>query len=69
VVTKTNMASGKSSGGTSAPDGTTTGDEINSSGSVLPSPSSGSISTPTASDDKPDSNDKPDSGDSSPPEN
>lgn len=69
VVTKTNMASGKSSGGANTPDGTTTGDETTSSGSVLPSPSSGSISTPTASDDKPDSNDKPDDSDSSPPEN
>jgi hypothetical protein len=69
VVTKTNMASGKSSGGTDAPDSTTTGDGTTSSGSVLPSPSSGSISTPTSSDDKPDSDDEPDSGNTSPPEN
>ena len=74
VVTKMNMASRNSSGGsdsdidTTASDGTTTGDGTTSSGSVLPSPSSGSISTPTASDDKPDSS-KPDSGSSSPPEN
>ena len=72
VVTKMNMASRNSSGGsdsdTTVSDGTTTGDGTTSSGSVLPSPSSGSISTPTASDDKPDSS-KPDSGSSSPPEN
>jgi len=70
VVTKTNMASGKSSGGADAPDGmTTTGDETTSSGSVLPSPSSGSISTPTSSDDKPDTDIKPGDDSSSPPEN
>jgi len=69
TITKTNMASGKSTGEAEVSDGTTTDDETTSSGSVLPSPSSGSISTPTASDDKPDSNDKPDDGSSSPPEN
>jgi len=68
VVTKTNMAS-RSSGGATTPGDITASDETPSSGSVLPSPSSGSISTPTSSDDKPDSNDKPDDGSSSPPEN
>ena len=69
TITKTNMASGKSSGGADSPDITTTGDETTSSGSVLPSPSSGSISTPTSSDDKPDTDTKPDDDSSSPPEN
>jgi len=69
TITKTNMASGKSSGGADAPDITTTSDETTSSGSVLPSPSSGSISTPTSSDDKPDTDTKPDDDSSSPPEN
>jgi len=75
VVTKTNMASRNSSGGTdnniTTTGESTTTDGTSSSGDNLPSPSSGSISTPTSSDDKPDSNDKPDSGDTdtSPPEN
>jgi hypothetical protein len=68
VVTKMNMASRKSSGTADTSGDIAAGDETPSSGSVLPSPSSGSISTPTASDDKPDSS-KPDSGSSSPPEN
>jgi hypothetical protein len=75
VVTKTNMASRNSSGGTdnniTTTGESTTTDGTSSSGDNLPSPSSGSISTPTSSDDKPYSNDKPDSGDTdtSPPEN
>ncbi len=67
TITKTNMASGKSLGGADAPDFSTAGDETVSSEMFLPSPSSGSISTPLHLDDKPDSADEPDSGDSSPP--
>jgi len=72
VVTKSNMASRKSSTGTDndiAGSEDPTGDETPSSGSVLPSPSSGSISTPSSSDDKPDTDTKPDDDSSSPPEN
>ena len=69
VVSKMNMASrSNSTDGTeqSGSSGITTG-ESSSSGSIIPSPS-GTVSTPSAADDKPDSPDKPD-GDSSPPEN
>jgi hypothetical protein len=73
VVTKTDLASRNNSGGAdnniAVTGDSTTPDGTSSSSDNLPSPSSGSISTPTSSDDKPDSNDKPDSGDTSPPEN
>jgi hypothetical protein len=75
AVTRMNMASGKSSGGTgesTSPTDIDTDDTdtTGSSGSIIVSPSSGT-SSPTDADDKPDTETKPDDGDdtSSPPEN
>lgn len=71
TISKMNMQTGKSSGGsgeTVSPTGTITGETGTSSTSIISAPTSGT-STPIAADDKPDIPTKPESDSSAPPEN